>query len=125
LRLLLDTNAFLRWRIGSPVPLPVERALNRKDTECFVSIVTAWEIANKPILNLSATDVEAGIARMSAILLPISFQHLDELSRLPLFPNHRDPFDRLLIAQAIAEELSIVSSDLRFGNYKRLRVLWD
>lgn len=125
MRLLLDTNAFLRWRIGSPVPPAVERALNRKGTECFVSIVTAWEIANKPALNLSATDVEVGIVRMSAILLPINFQHLDELSRLPLYTNHRDPFDRLLIAQAIAEDLSIVSSDLRFGNYKSLRILWD
>jgi PIN domain nuclease of toxin-antitoxin system len=125
LRLLLDTNAFLRWRVGSPVPLPVERALNSRDTECFVSIVTAWEIAIKHSLGLSATDVESGIGRMSAILLPITFQHLDELSRLPLYTNHRDPFDRLLIAQAITEDLSIVSSDVRFGTYKRLRVLWD
>ena len=125
MRLLLDTNAFLRWRIGSPIPLPVERALNRRDTECFVSIVTAWEIANKPTLSLSATDVEAGLARMSAILLPINFKHLDELSRLPLYKNHRDPFGRMLIAQAIAEDLSMVSSDTRFADYKRLRVLWN
>jgi PIN domain nuclease of toxin-antitoxin system len=125
LRLLLDTNAFLRWMVGEPLPLSVERALNRRDTQCFVSIVTAWEIAIKHSLSLSAHDVEIGIARMSAILLPIGFQHLDELSRLQAFTNHRDPFDRLLIAQAIAEDLSMVSSDMRFGNYKRLRILWD
>jgi PIN domain nuclease of toxin-antitoxin system len=125
LRLLLDTNAFLRLMGDRPLTRAVERALNRADTERFVSIVTAWEIANKRTLSLSATDVEAGIAAMAATLLPINFQHLDELYRLPLYTNHRDPFDRLLIAQAIAEDLSIVSSDIRFGNYKRLRVLWD
>jgi len=110
---------------GRLLTRPVERALNGKDTERFVSIVTAFEIAIKPSLGLSTTDVEAGIAAMAATLLPIKFQHLDELSRLPLYTNHRDPFDRLLIAQAIAEDLSIVSSEMRFGNYKRLRVLWD
>jgi PIN domain nuclease of toxin-antitoxin system len=123
--LLLDTNAFLRWRVGRPVPTLVERALSRSDTECFISIVTGWEIAIKPTLNLSAADVEAGIAAMPATLLPVKFKHLDELSRLPTYAHHRDPFDRLLIAQAIAEDLSMVSSDTRFGEYTRLRVLWD
>lgn len=125
MRLLLDTNAFLRLGLDRPLPKAVQRALNRRDAECFVSIVTAWEIVNKPTLVLSTADVKTGIAKIAAILLPIKFQHLDELSRLPLYPNHRDPFDRLLIAQAIAEDLSIVSSDTRFGNYKRLRILWD
>jgi len=125
LRLLLDTNAFLRLMGDRPLTRAVERALTRNDTERFVSIVTAWEIAIKHSLSVSATDVEAGITAMAATLLPIKFQHLDELYRLPLYTNHRDPFDRLLIAQAIAEDLSMVSSDMRFGNYKRLRVLWD
>jgi PIN domain nuclease of toxin-antitoxin system len=125
LKLLLDTNAFLRWRIGSPVPRSVERALRKPETESFVSIVTAWEIAIKHSLSLTAFEVEAGITTTGATLLPIKFEHLDELSRLPTFPGHRDPFDRLLIAQAISEELTIVSSDTRFGDYKRLRVLWD
>ena len=124
MRLLLDTNAFLRLTVDRPLPKAVQSALNRRDAECFVSVVTAWEIANKPTLNLSTADVETGIAKIAAILLPIKFQHLDELSRLPLYTNHRDPFDRLLIAQAIAEDLSIVSSDMRFGKYKRLHVLW-
>ena len=102
-----------------------DRVLNREDTECHVSIVTAWEIALNHTLRLTMSDVETGLARISAVLLPINFQHLDELSRLPLYTNHRDPFDRLLIAQAIVEDLSMVSSDMRFADYKRLRVLWD
>jgi PIN domain nuclease of toxin-antitoxin system len=108
-----------------PLPRVVERAMSKHGTECFVSIVTGWEVAIKHSLSLSAAAVEAGIAAIPATLLPIKFEHLDEISRLPTFTNHRDPFDRLLIAQAIAEDLSIVSSDTRFGEYKRLRVLWD
>ena len=79
----------------------------------------------KPKLGRSAADVEAAIGDMRAVLLPIKFTHLNELSRLPMFENHRDPFDRMLIAQAIAEDVSIISSDMRFDAYKRLRVLWN
>jgi PIN domain nuclease of toxin-antitoxin system len=125
LRLLLDTNAFLRWRVGRPVPRPVERVLKRRGTESFVSIVTAWEIALKHSLHVSMADFQTSIAAMEATMLPITFGHLDEFARLPGYTNHRDPFDRMLIAQAISEDLTIVSSDTRFTSYKRLRVLWD
>ena len=125
MRLLLDTNAFLRWMADSPLPRSVERALSRRETECLVSIVTGWEIVMKAKLGVSAADVEAAIDEMGAALLPIKFRHLNELSHLPFYEDHRDPFDRMLIAQALAEDVSIVTSDMRFANYKRLRVLWD
>ncbi len=64
MRLLLDTNAFLRWIAGSPVPRPVERVLNRRDTECAISIVTGWEIMMKPKLGLRASKIEAAIGEM-------------------------------------------------------------
>lgn len=79
----------------------------------------------KAKLGVSAADVEAAIDEMGAALLPIKFRHLNELSHLPFYEDHRDPFDRMLIAQALAEDVSIVTSDMRFANYKRLRVLWD
>ena len=91
----------------------------------MVSIVTGWEIVLKPKLRLSATDVEAAISAMGAVLLPIRFAHLTELSNLPFSDDHRDPFDRMLIAQAIAEDLSIISGDTRFTAYKPIRVVWD
>jgi PIN domain nuclease of toxin-antitoxin system len=62
---------------------------------------------------------------MGASVLPVGFRHLDELSRLPIRDDHRDPFDRMLIAQALAEDLEIVTSDRRFEGYKRLRVVWE
>ena len=123
MKLLLDTNAFLRLMGDRPLTRVAERVLNRSDTERFVSIVTAWEIAIKHSLSVSATDVEAGVAAMPATLLPIKFQHLDELSRLPLYTNHRDPFDRLLIAQAIHEGFRLVSRDPEFAKYPVSRIV--
>jgi PIN domain nuclease of toxin-antitoxin system len=122
---LLDTNVFLRWMVGSSLPRPLERVLAKPSTECVISIVTGWEITLKTQLGVSATEIEAAMSQMRAALLPIKFRHLDELSRLPSYEDHRDPFDRMLIAQALAEDLPIASSDTRFGAYKRLRVLWD
>src|SRR5947209_4618028 len=106
------------------LPHSVERMLTKRDTEILVSIVTGWEIVIKANLGRSAGDVESGIEGMGATLLPITFRHLEELSRLPSYPDHRDPFDRMLIAQALAEGLPIVSGDMRFADYKRLRVIW-
>lgn len=125
MRLLLDTNAFLRWMAGTPLPRSVDRALARQETESLVSIVTGWEIVMKAKLGVSAADVEAAIGEMGAVLLPIKFKHLNELSGLPFYEDHRDPFDRMLIAQALAEDVSIITSDTRFAGYKRLRVIWD
>jgi PIN domain nuclease of toxin-antitoxin system len=124
-RLLLDTNAFLRWIAGSSLPRSVERVLSKTETECLVSIITGWEIVMKPKLGLSSADIEAAIDEMGAVLLPIKFKHLNELSHLPFYEDHKDPFDRMLIAQALAEDVSIITSDMRFDDYKRLRVLWD
>jgi PIN domain nuclease of toxin-antitoxin system len=122
---LLDTHVFIRVLVGSPLPRPVERALEKAGSECYVSIVSAWEIVMKPQLRLTMSDVEVGIAALGAQVLPIRFSHLAALSELPMFEHHRDPFDRLLIAQAISEGLRMVSSDARFPDYKKLRLLWD
>ncbi len=125
MRVLLDTSAFVRWMAGTPLPKDASRVLNRQDAELLISIVTAWEIVMKPALQRSSADVEQAVSDMGAQLLQISFPHLEELSRLPLNSNHRDPFDRMLIAQAIAEDIPIISSDSRFEEYKKVRVIWD
>jgi len=124
-RLLLDTNIFLRLIAHTPLPGRLERLLNKPGNEKHVSIVTAWEIINKPKLKLSVADVQAGIDAYGALLLPLSLRHIDALHALPLYDDHRDPFDRILIAQALAEDLAIASSDRRFPEYKGLKVIWD
>ena len=117
MRLLLDTNAFLRWMAGSPLPRSVERVLARRETECLVSIVTGWEIIMKAKLGVSAADVEAAIGEMGAALLPIKFKHLNELSHLPSYEDHRDPFDRMLIAQAMIEGITLLTADAAIARY--------
>ena len=71
MRLMLDTNVFLGWMAGSPLPRSAERLLVRPTTECLVSVVSAWEIVMKTKLGRSAEQVEAGIADFGATLLPI------------------------------------------------------
>jgi PIN domain nuclease of toxin-antitoxin system len=125
MKLMLDTNVFLRWMNDKPLPRTVERLLMKPGTELSVSIITSWEIVMKPKLERSAADVESAIQEMGAVLLPLKFIHLNEFSNLPFYEDHKDPFDRMLIAQALAEGLPIATSDTRFANYKRLRTLWD
>jgi len=124
-RVLLDTSAVIRILRNGDLPRAAQRLLSRPDTETIVSFVTAWEIVMKADLNLSASNVEAGVNRMGAAMLPVQFRHLDEYARLPVVENHRDPFDRMLIAQALSENLAVMTSDSRFENYMRLRVIWD
>jgi PIN domain nuclease of toxin-antitoxin system len=123
-RVLLDANAFLRFAANT-LPRPTERLLTKSTTEKVISIVTAWEIVLKPKLGRTAANVEEGIKKMGAALLPIKFSHLDKLENLPFRDDHKDPFDRILIAQALAEDLYLVTSDARFSSYKSLKVLWD
>jgi PIN domain nuclease of toxin-antitoxin system len=118
-RLLLDTHVAI-WALATPAKLgPRTRGLiGDEANEIFVSIVTIWEIAIKrsrgvrpgrpPFSGLAAIGffAEAGYT-----LLPIEPQHAAAVEHLP--PFHGDPFDRLLIAQALAEPLRLVSADER------------
>lgn len=108
-----------------PLPRRAERILLKQETKIYLSIVSVWELVLKPRLGISALDAEQGIHQMGAILLPVRIRHLDEMSRLAMQADHKDPFDRILISQAISEELTVVSSDERFRAYTRLSVLWD
>lgn len=122
---LLDTNVFIRWLTDVPLPRRAERLLQKADTKMYLSVVSVWEIVMKPRLGISALQAEEAIHAMGAVLLPIRIRHLDELSRLAVNGDHKDPFDRILISQALAEGFPLVSSDDRFPAYRRLTVLWD
>ncbi len=129
-RLLLDTNAVLRLAFEhDAVPRRARAAIERR--ERFVSYVSAIEMAIKhsigklrlpPSYQVSFQNgfVES-LRELAADVLPLDLAHIDGLSRLPLI--HRDPFDRLLIAQALAEDLAIVSRDRKFRLYPGLEVV--
>ena len=118
MRVLLDTHALL-WSLGQPTTLASEARMVIEDgrNEVFVSPVSAWEVAIKRAAGkLDASgDLAAEIEAAAFVGLPITIAHAFAAGALP--PHHRDPFDRMLIAQAQVEGLTIVTRDLRFAAY--------
>ena len=122
MRFLLDTHIFL-WLNNEPAKLSPALHLICDDpaNELFISLVSLWEIQIKQQLGKLKFDVpwqqmlEIQQKDNGLVLLPIKLQHIATLEDLPLI--HRDPFDRLLIAQAIQEEMTILSADTVFCNY--------
>jgi PIN domain nuclease of toxin-antitoxin system len=127
-RVLLDTHSFLWFITVDPkLSAPARRVISAGANELLLSIASAWEIAIKvslgrlPISEPLETFIPEQLRLNRIQLLPIELRHTFEAARLPLF--HRDPFDRLLIAQAIAESLPVVSADPAFDSYP-IRRLW-
>jgi PIN domain nuclease of toxin-antitoxin system len=127
LKLLLDTHTFIWFingdkRLSSKAKTEILKSSNSK----FVSIVSIWEMAVKISLgklkiNHPYKDVIRQIEKNGFEILPVIFEHTDVVRQLEF--HHRDPFDRLLIAQAISEEMTIISKDENFHNYQ-VKITW-
>jgi PIN domain nuclease of toxin-antitoxin system len=114
LNLLLDTHVLIWWDEGCRLSAEARRAIREAD-DVYVSAASAWEIAiNIGLGRLAPTRTMEQAATESGFLeLPVTFRHAARVAGLP--PYHRDPFDRLLIAQAAEEGLALVSRDPGFG----------
>lgn len=128
MRLLLDTHALLWWILDSKdLSRKARSALTLLGNEVYVSAATAWEIATKSRLGkLPAADpfvhsIGDSLHKLGFQELAISVDHTQRAGLLP--GNHRDPFDRLLIAQAMAENLILISNEMVFDEYHVQR-LW-
>jgi len=118
MRLMLDTHVLLWWRDAArPLSRRARAAIADGSNQILVSIASLWEITIKRALGkiAFADDLEIILQEERFDLLSISFEHLRALDALPHL--HRDPFDRLLLAQSLAEGLPIVSSDRKFAAY--------
>jgi PIN domain nuclease of toxin-antitoxin system len=123
-RLLLDTHVLLWWRDDSPRLSARARAEIADITnEAFVSTATLWEIIIKRGLRKLSfpDDLEDVVREESFALMPISFQHLRRVETLPEL--HRDPFDRILVAQALTEGALLITNDQALLAYGA-PVLW-
>jgi PIN domain nuclease of toxin-antitoxin system len=125
--ILLDTSAFIRYTQDN-LPRSIQRLINKSTTQIIVSVVTPWEIALKPALlklGISNRAVREGISLLEARLISLTLEHIEKFSHVPSY--HPDPFDRMIISQALVENCAVVSSDQRFPLYARegLKVLWD
>ena len=130
MRCLLDTHILL-WMLendsrlsSSIIPIITDRA-----NALFVSAASLFEIAIKTKLGKldterTPTEIVNEMTQVLAIqVLPVQASHLDAYQSVPLFDDHRDPFDRLLIATALAENLTLISEDKRFERYRNLIAL--
>ena len=126
MRLLLDTHALIWWLMDDPaLPEAARDAIASPDNDVYVSYVSAWEIAIKRQLGkieFPLEDFEDILATNQFEPLPIRLEHLLALGDLPM--HHRDPFDRLLIAQAKNGNLTLISRDRNMRAYG-IRLLWN
>lgn len=117
MRLLLDTHIFL-WVLADDRRLtPAARELIRSADSVAVSVVSAWEMAIKSSIGkLEAPSELEGVIRDSGLSpIPLDFIDVSELARLPL--HHADPFDRMLVAQARARSLTLLTHDRQITLY--------
>ena len=128
---LIDTHIFL-WFVENSVKLRqnVKSIIEDKNSEIFISIASIWEISIKTSsskLQIKGTfdSIKDDLTDNSIEILPIDFAHTVENNKLPF--HHRDPFDRIIIAQAIVENLDFISADAVFDDYlagKSIARIW-
>ncbi len=129
MRILLDTHTLLWWLAGDETLPATARAVIADPTnEVFVSAASAWEVATKhrigklPGAGPLAVDFGREVEAQGFLALPITLGHGQDAGALTL--DHRDPFDRMLIAQALAERMVLVSNETGFDAAGVVRV-WE
>lgn len=127
MKLLLDTHAFIWFMTGDPRLSPrVKQEMENEDAEVYLSAASVWEIAIKsglgrlalpvPVEDYLAEKREQGLREMS-----VGWNHAAAVAKLPL--HHRDPFDRLLVAQSLVEDIPLASSDPELAPYG-IKIVW-
>jgi PIN domain nuclease of toxin-antitoxin system len=126
-RLLLDTHAFLWFAGGDPrLSSRARRRIEDPGHDKFLSVASIWEAATKASLGKLTLSIsldaviEEGAANNGIALLDVRREHAAAVEHLPL--HHRDPFDRMLVCQAMVERMEIVSSDASLDAYPIRRV---
>ena len=125
MKLLLDTHALL-WYLTTPEKLPAaaHRAIQAAENDVYASLASAWEIALKVSigkLDFDTRGLEQALPAVGLETLGISLQHTARVAKLP--PHHRDPFDRMLVAQALCASMTLVSRDRVLAKYG-VNLLW-
>ena len=126
MRVLLDTVTFI-WAVSTPerISRAAMSALRKANAVREISVVSLTEIAVKQArgkLTFGGADAMTGVADLRLRILPYSAEHAFRLFDLPA--HHADPFDRQIIAQALVENLPVVTPDESFTLYQGLKVIW-
>lgn len=128
MRLLLDTHAYIWWALGDSkrVSMRARKAVEARAAIIYVSAISIYEMAYKhrtgglPKIEPLLRRVDDDMAERGFLPLPVSFEHGRRAGELP--DDHGDPFDRLLAAQAIVEDMAIVSNDEKLSALGAKRV---
>ncbi len=118
MRYLLDTHIFI-WAMEKNKRLTqdIKAKISDPSNDVFVSIITVWEIILKKRKGLKVPrDIVSGIYKSNFILLSMDVNHVLGVEKLPYI--HKDPFDRILVSQALAENLTLITSDAKIWKYK-------
>ncbi|MEO9004551.1 MAG: type II toxin-antitoxin system VapC family toxin [Ginsengibacter sp.] len=125
--LLLYTRSFI-WFMDGDNSLPEKsvNAIKNINNKCFISVASLWEIAIK--LSLKKIELQSDFNKINHFItdndidiLSVTFDHLQKLLTIPFY--HRDPFERIIIAQGLSEDFTIVAKDKNFGSYTDT-ILW-
>lgn len=120
MRYLIDTHIFLWWLNGDKkLKTPIRKIIENKENQIIASVINGIEIsikAKRTKIKLSIT-----VKRMFEVsgfkILDVNLSHILEFDKLPLYKDHRDPFDRILISQARVESLTLVTTDKKIWKY--------
>ena len=126
MKILIDTHVLL-WGIQDPAKVSTRVRTLLPVADVWISVASLWEIIakvqiGKLVLPTPVGDYLVDKLKMNGVsVLPLSFAHVLRLEEIPL--HHRDPFDRILIAQSLEEKLPLVTSDAAFKNYP-VQTIW-
>ena len=131
MNLLLDTHALI-WYLEADTRLSLKarHIIEDSDNQVFVSLVTFYEMVIKIKIGKLPThkklsDFIKGTKKSLITIIPINEAQIIEYEQVPFYENHRDPFDRLLVATAISENLAVVTIDEKFDLYKDIiTIIW-
>ena len=121
MRLLVDTQLIFWWLSDSArVPREARKLIEKSQDDILVSRVSAWELAikvNDRKLHLELPLFSEEVTQLGFLWLPIEDHHIQTVATLPRYADHKDPFDRLLIAQSLSEPLILLTTDSKLSRY--------
>jgi PIN domain nuclease of toxin-antitoxin system len=123
MRILVDTHVFLWLMSDSRRLKPAAKRLIAEADTVYVSAASMWEISIKVALKKLKADPQdllGTIAQAGLVELPVTAKHAARVATLPLHPQHNDPFDRLLVAQALTEPMLLLTDDAQLERYGNL-----
>jgi PIN domain nuclease of toxin-antitoxin system len=131
MKILLDTHTLLWFIEGdSQLSQKAKKLIEDSENRVYVSFISFFEMSiklkiGKLHLTKSLKEIYQDTLTAGIEIMDLDFNHIETYQSVPLYPDHRDPFDRILIATALHENLPIITIDEKFENYKHIiNVIW-